>query len=215
HVAGHAASAIAHRPEGQGRRRDGACRDRFQPCTRRMATGISSATGGTVKKRAKDGKAKRSASRRRKPRASGSRRKKAKTSKRERATKAKKTTATTKRSRTKAKGAGGAGAGLPAHGPRKRRVERAKRPSRPAAVARPVAAEDALPRAFAAPGAWERLASHVAERLQERGWPDPDPEVVKTIAALTAGYRTGPAADPPFPIVVDADTAVADAFVDF
>ena len=39
--------------------------------------------------------------------------------------------------------------------------------------------------------------------------------MVKTIAAIAAGYRTGPAADPPFPTAFDADSLVADAFVDF
>jgi len=38
---------------------------------------------------------------------------------------------------------------------------------------------------------------------------------VSTTAAIAAGYRTGPAADPPFPTAFDADSLVADAFVDF
>ena len=38
---------------------------------------------------------------------------------------------------------------------------------------------------------------------------------MSTTAAIAAGYRTGPAADPPFPTAFDADSLVADAFVDF
>ena len=39
--------------------------------------------------------------------------------------------------------------------------------------------------------------------------------MVEAIAAVAAGYRKGPAADPPFPSPFDADDLVADAFVDF
>jgi hypothetical protein len=39
--------------------------------------------------------------------------------------------------------------------------------------------------------------------------------VVSTIAAVAAGYRTGPTADPPFPTAFDAESLVVDAFVDF
>jgi hypothetical protein len=90
-------------------------------------------------------------------------------------------------------------------------VDRTKRAVRPAAAARPLAAEEALPRARA----WERLAPRVAGQLEARGWGSPDPEAVTAIAAVAAGYRQGPAADPPFPTAFDADATVADQFVEF
>ena len=93
-------------------------------------------------------------------------------------------------------------------------VDRPRRALRPAAAARPLAAA-AAPARDLAPAGWERLAPRVAAQLEARGWSNPDPEVVKTIAAIAAGYRTGPAADPPFPTAFDADSLVADAFVDF
>jgi hypothetical protein len=163
-----------------------------------------------MKKRTTTGKAKRPAKRRGtgKPKASGARRKKPKASKRGRATRAKKPKKPT------AKPARRARAGS-ARRARKPRVDRTKRAVRPAAAARPLAAEEALPRALAAPGAWERLAPRVAGQLEARGWSSPDPEAVTAIAAVAAGYREGPAADPPFPTAFDADATVADAFVDF
>ena len=99
--------------------------------------------------------------------------------------------------------------------PRKPRVDRTKRALRAASAARPRPAEEALPRALAVPGPWERLAPRVAAQLEARGWSSPDPAVVEAIAAVAAGYRKGPAADPPFPSPFDADDVVADAFVDF
>lgn len=94
-------------------------------------------------------------------------------------------------------------------------MDRTKRAVRPASAARPLPAEKALPFALAVPGAWEKLAPRVAGQLEARGWSSPDPAVVEATAAVAAGYRKGPAADPPFPTAFDADTAVADAFVDF
>ena len=93
-------------------------------------------------------------------------------------------------------------------------VDRTRRAVRPAAAARPLAAA-APARDLAPAGGWERLAPRVAAQLEARGWSNPDPDVVSTIAAVAAGYRTGPAADPPFPTAFDADSLVADAFVDF
>jgi hypothetical protein len=98
--------------------------------------------------------------------------------------------------------------------PRKGGGKRTKRAVRPAATARPRVAERALRRGLAARGAWERLAPRVAAQLEARGWSGPDPEVVATIAAVAGGYRLGPAADPGFPIFIDADAAAADGFVD-
>jgi hypothetical protein len=63
-------------------------------------------------------------------------------------------------------------------------------------------------------GPWARFAPRVAAQLITRGLDTPDPDVVGAIAAVSAGYRQGPAADPPFPTAVDADDMVADSFVD-
>ncbi len=131
-----------------------------------------------------------------------------------RATKTKTPMASTKRSR-KRKTPNRAGTGSAPRTSRKRRVVGAWRAVQPAAAARPRTARAAIPEAFAAVGAWQRIAPHVAARLRARGWDDPDPDVVRTIAALAAGYRKGPAADPPFATAVDGDAAVADAFIDF
>src|SRR5262245_5033742 len=97
---------------------------------------------------------------------------------------------------------------------RKPAVDRTRRVVRPAAAARPLAAA-APARDLAPAGGWERLAPRVAAQLETRGWSNPDPDVVSTIAAIAAGHRMGPAADPPFPTAFDADSLVADAFVDF
>ena len=97
---------------------------------------------------------------------------------------------------------------------RKPAVDRTRRAVRPAAAARPLAAAEPA-RDLAPAGGWERLAPRVAAQLEARGWSNPDPDVVSTIAAIAAGYRMGPAADPPFPTAFDADSLVADAFVDF
>jgi len=175
-----------------------------------------------MKKRTKTSKANRPAKRKGKgkgkPKASAARRKKPRTSKRGRATRTKKPRKPTraKKSVRKAKPARRGRTGSAARRARKPRVDRTKRAVRPAAAARPLAAEEALPRAFAAPpGAWGRLAPRVAGQLEARGWGSPDPEAVTAIAAVAAGYRQGPAADPPFPTAFDADAAVADQFVDF
>ena len=93
-------------------------------------------------------------------------------------------------------------------------VDRTRRAVRPAAAARPLPAA-APARDLAPGGGWERLAPRVAAQLEARGWSNPEPDVVSTTAAIAAGYRTGPAADPPFPTAFDADSLVADAFVDF
>jgi hypothetical protein len=98
---------------------------------------------------------------------------------------------------------------------RKPAVDRTRRALRPAAAARPLAAAAAPARDLRPAGGWERLAPRVAAQLEERGWSNPDLEVVSTIAAIAAGYRMGPAADPPFPTAVDSDSLVADGFVDF
>ena len=97
---------------------------------------------------------------------------------------------------------------------RKPAVDRTRRAVRPAAAARPLAAAEPA-RDLAPAGGWERLAPRVAAQLEARGWSNPDPDVVSTIAAIAAGYRMGPAADPPFPTAFDADSLVADAFADF
>ena len=98
---------------------------------------------------------------------------------------------------------------------RKPAVDRTRRAVRPAAAARPLAAAAAPARDLAPAGGWERLAPRVAAQIEARGWSNPDPEGVSTIAAIAAGYRMGPAADPPFPTAVDSDSLVADGFVDF
>jgi hypothetical protein len=97
---------------------------------------------------------------------------------------------------------------------RKPGVDRTRHAVRPAATARPRAAT-AAPQRDLAPAGWERLAPRVAAQLEARAWSNPDPDVVSTIAAVAAGYRTGPAAGPPFPTAFDADSLVTDAFVDF
>jgi hypothetical protein len=58
------------------------------------------------------------------------------------------------------------------------------------------------------------LAAHVATALRSAGYDPPDPRVVDTIAAVGAGYRKGPAPDPPFPIAIDLDAEVANELVD-
>jgi hypothetical protein len=125
--------------------------------------------------------------------------------------------AATKRPRAKARKAGTkARAGKRSRAPKapERSGTRTKRAVRPAAKARLRGAETARRRELAARGAWEQLAPRVAAQLEARGWSGPDPEVVATIAAVAAGYRLGPAADPGFPIFIDADATAADGFVD-
>jgi len=182
-----------------------------------------------MKKRTKTSRAKRSAKKRRnKPsvtkRRTATKRKKPRTPKRaakkarrvkkpRKAAKPRKPAARAKRATVKA--AGRTRPASTARKPRPTRVDRTKRALRAASAARPLPAEEALPRALAVPGPWERLAPRVAAQLEARGWSGPDPAVVEAIAAVAAGYRKGPAADPPFPSPFDADDVVADAFVDF
>jgi hypothetical protein len=54
-----------------------------------------------------------------------------------------------------------------------------------------------------------RLVPHVAAALRGRGYDAPDDGVVETIATVGAGYRKGPASDPPFRIATEADPEVA------
>jgi hypothetical protein len=58
-------------------------------------------------------------------------------------------------------------------------------------------------------GGVARLVPHVAAALRGRGYDAPDVAIVETIAAVGAGYRKGPASDPPFRVAVDADPEVA------
>jgi hypothetical protein len=69
---------------------------------------------------------------------------------------------------------------------------------------------------FAPPpaGRVEALIPHVEDELRRRGEEAPDPEVVNALATAGAGYREGPAADPPFDIPVDLDARVAEGFVE-
>jgi hypothetical protein len=80
---------------------------------------------------------------------------------------------------------------------------RAKTAARSAPAAAPSMAE-----AVASGGA-ARLVPHVAAALRGRGYDTPDAAIVETIATVGAGYRKGPASDPPFRIAVDADSEVA------
>jgi len=72
----------------------------------------------------------------------------------------------------------------------------------PRVSARPAVAE------AAAGAGLKRLIPLVSTELTRRGLNRPDPEVVRTIAAVSAGYRTGPASDPPFPTAGDIDKPV-------
>jgi hypothetical protein len=69
---------------------------------------------------------------------------------------------------------------------------------------------------FAPPpvGSVEALIPHVEDELRRRGDDPPDPEVVNALATAGAGYREGPAVDPPFDIPVDIDARVAEGFVE-
>jgi hypothetical protein len=69
---------------------------------------------------------------------------------------------------------------------------------------------------FAPPpsGSVEALIPHIEDELRRRGEDAPDPEVVRALATAGAGYRQGPAADPPFDIPVDLDERVAEGFVE-
>jgi hypothetical protein len=69
---------------------------------------------------------------------------------------------------------------------------------------------------FAPPpsGSVGALIPHVEDELRVRGEDPPDPEVVNALAIAGAGYREGPAADPPFDIPVDLDDRVAEGFVE-
>jgi hypothetical protein len=110
--------------------------------------------------------------------------------------------------------------------PAKRRTTRAKKPAGAAKRSRKSATRAgntrrarqrpraAIPEAAAIGGRWSRIGPHVTRALRAGGWANPDPEVVRTIAAVTAGYRQGPASDP-FPTTFDGDGAVADAFIRF
>src|SRR5262249_27867268 len=144
----------------------------------------------TRRRKAKSAKPSRSAATRRKPRRAAKRAKPA-ARKRATATKAKRATATK---------------------PKRRPVA----PKRPTPRAAPVRAAAAAPQPvrpletigttgqlnFAPPpsGSVAALIPHVEDELRVRGEDPPDPEVVNALATAGAGYRQGPAADPPFDI---------------
>jgi hypothetical protein len=67
----------------------------------------------------------------------------------------------------------------------------------------------------AQPGSVEALIPLVEDDLGKRGEDQPDPEIVRALATAGAGYRKGPAADPPIRIPVDIDERVAEGFVEY
>jgi len=68
--------------------------------------------------------------------------------------------------------------------------------------------------AAAAPpaGTLEHLTVLVAAALRREGY-EPDADVVQTLAAVGAGYRKGPASDPPFLSAIDIDAEFAPELV--
>jgi hypothetical protein len=76
------------------------------------------------------------------------------------------------------------------------------------------AAPAAAPVAAPPPGSVEALGVLVEDELRRRGDDTPDAAVVHALATAAAGYREGPAADPPFDVPVDIDERVAEGFVE-
>jgi|SRR6266850_4005143 len=97
------------------------------------------------------------------------------------------------------------------------KARRPKRTKKPRAVGRPKATKRRKParavkRVSRAP-AGGRLAADVATALRSAGYDPPDSRIVATLTAVAAGYRKGPAPDPPFPVATDIDAEVAGELV--
>ena len=95
--------------------------------------------------------------------------------------------------------------------PRTATRPKAGKPSRPrtTAAVRPARVARGAGRARGAAG----LGAHVATELRRRGEAAPSPDLVRTIATVGAGYRRGPATDPPWPTALDLDERVAEGLV--
>jgi len=97
-----------------------------------------------------------------------------------------------------------------------RKAVRPRKRAKPPAAARARSALRRAPRraAAAGPPAGGGMAADVAAALTARGYDPLDPGVVDAITAVGAGYRKGPASDPPFGFPGNVDVLVAREFVD-
>jgi hypothetical protein len=96
----------------------------------------------------------------------------------------------------------------------KRKTRRATATGRPKRAAPAAArARRVLARGVAALDA-AALLRRVEAELRRRGDGSPAAAVIRTIAAVAAGYRGGPGANPPWPVAIDLDLRVVEGLVE-